>query len=351
MTAKDSSTTASTPPLLHAVPSPAAQLPELLATITSWLRLDAPVDANRSRSDRLRDAPDDVKDAFRKATRILSSLKAGDLDPWLAVRINTIILKDTRCIVYLDDKLEVQWWWLTRPDPGLVGVVQSRISQLTHESAFLMNFSEKDKQGEGSKDYRAARAKALEIRSGMAEALALALTGSGQQESERVLAEAQRNIVVAKDQHCRPIFLGWFFTFVAVVGVAAFASQYWTPGPTHAGTTLRLGAWLGAAEAGAFGAFLSALSRTRDLGLEPAAGHRGLMIEALARTLLGVGGALLARLAWHGGMFAGTVSQDAGVQSALLALVCIAAGASERILPALVGRAEALVNGNSTVSK
>src|SRR5215475_12238659 len=87
--------------------------------------------------DILKDNPA-AQDAYRNAMQMLSGLTAGSKDPWLGGIIETIIRKSTLYIVYLDNNLDIQWWWLTRPDEQAVGLVQARIGQLTKESSFLL---------------------------------------------------------------------------------------------------------------------------------------------------------------------------------------------------------------------
>jgi hypothetical protein len=96
---------------------------------------------------------------------------------------------------------------------------------------------------------------------------------------------------------------------------------------------------------------ISAMTRTRDLGLEPAAGFRGLLIEATARALIGAGTGVLVSFAYDSGILVKDgIRDDANVRQLLRLFLCVASGASERILPALVGRAESLVTGGSSTS-
>jgi hypothetical protein len=89
---------------------------------------------------------------------------------------------------------------------------------------------------------------------------------------------------------------------VTAISIVAFVLYRWidwftgNPAPNDSAT------WVNAAIAGAFGALVSALSRTKDLGLEPAARNPGLAVEAFARALIGAAAGLLVNFAFEGGL-------------------------------------------------
>lgn len=87
--------------------------------------------------------------------------------------------------------------------------------------------------------------------------------------------------------------------------------------------------WLAATVAGGAGAMISAMTRTRDLGLEPAAGFRGLLIEATARALIGAGTGVLVSFAYDSGILVkDAIRDDANVRQLLRLFLCVASGAS-----------------------
>ncbi len=150
---------------------------------------------------------------------------------------------------------------------------------------------------------------------------------------------------MSKDQHTRPLFLLFFLTIVSVLGAIL---GFWIcfGGRCCAAFDARfVGNWLEAAVAGSAGAMISAMLRTTDLGLEPAARWKGLMIEAAARALIGAGTGVLIALAYESGiLLKQIIKDDSQIQHAVRLFLCIASGASERILPSLVGKAEDLLN-------
>jgi hypothetical protein len=193
--------------------------------------------------------------------------------------------------------------------------------------------------------------KAKAIRTLIAESVAMMLNGSSVAECERVQAMAEQQILIAKDQVCRGFFFRQFGTTVITIGTAASvaigASYLWKITAINPVFCL-----LRAALAGSFGAFVSAMTRTRQLGLDPESGTYGLKSEARARALIGAGAAIFAYFAFHSGMLLkGAIGRDSNQADAALAFLCLVAGASERILPSLIVRGENIVDGSESKSE
>lgn len=331
----------------QADPVDPAKLPGYLATLSFEHR--------KSKDDWLKYNVN-AQNAFWGATQVLSTLKSGDTDPWSGLTIDTVIRKSTRYIVYVDSELDIQWLWLTRPDEVAVGLVQARIGQLTKESSFLLIGRPRWVWFGPFQVRREDRYLAKEIRCVMGEALALALNGGSQDSCEAVLDEAKRYIAIAKDQKTRPVFVAGFLLVVALLGgvLTAWLCRFAQCCANQLDYPFVTG-WLEAAVAGSAGALISSLLRTRDLGLEPAAQTTGLLTEAVARALIGAGSGVLVSFAFDSGMLLKGALQGTGETACMLRLfLCFASGVSERMLPALVGRAESLIisgSGNSTTAQ
>ena len=289
--------------------------------------------------------------AFALASQMLGRLHEGDEDPWSGKVIDTIVRKSSRYIVYLDDELRVRWWWVIKPHNPTLVAVQARINELTHDSAFLLlnwpggSWFARDCACLEGNLHKTPEART--IRSLIGEAMAVVLGGGTLEDCEKVLMKAEHAIAVSKDQRCRPRFVGWFATAVAAISIVAFVLYRWidwftgNPLPEDSAT------WVNAAIAGAFGALVSAVSRTKDLGLEPAARNPGLAVEAAARALIGAAAGLLVNFAFEGGLLVkAALADNDSLQDAVRLFLCIAGGISERVLPSLVGRAEGLVAQN-----
>lgn len=159
--------------------------------------------------------------------------------------------------------------------------------------------------------------------------------------------EARKQVILAKDRRCRPWFIFWFLipvilaNFLPHIGLSCWTDnatlclQKW--GQAHAHAMLALGA-------GTIGALVSAISRTQQIGLDPRSGQLGLFTEALSRAILGATAGALTSLAIDGHLILG---EELVNTPALRFFLAFAAGFSERVLPALIGKAETTIAGDA----
>jgi hypothetical protein len=287
----------------------------------------------------------DIHEAYKTASHILSMLHENVTDPWTGSNIHKIIRKSSRFIVFLDDQLNIKWWWVLRPNMATISEVQARITELTHESAFLVDERQKGHSAGHAEGAAATHTREAEnIRCIIGEAMALALNEGTIADCEKVFAEAESYIAVAKDQRCRPKFVVVFVIAVLGFGVIALLRYLgWLGHALQENSVVQH--WMEAAVAGAFGALISAVSRTTQLKLEPAAGTSGIAVEAVARALIGAAAGIVVNFAFEGGLLVKDAlnPNHPQLQDSVRLFLCITAGISERILPALVGKAESLV--------
>lgn len=305
-----------------------------------------------------------IKDKLRLTMSVLSCLKEGDLDPWTGRKIQFLIRKSARYVVYLDDRLEVQWWGIQRIDDKQgMSVVLANVKRISSASNFLLEKDselfkpwfpklrsffhfvrvlEHSTEAQLNANTDRAHDSAKRIRTLIAESMAMVQNGGNPEECLKVQAMADDQILVAKDQLCRPVFF-WWFVFVLLLflcfagAVNIFQLAY--PSLLREAVPQLFDAGL----AGAFGALLSVTARTRTLMLEPESGKRGLRIEAVSRLLIGVGAGILVYLAFNAHLLLKDAINGAQAQTAALWLLCIASGLSEKILPSVLGKAETLV--------
>lgn len=110
---------------------------DAIAKISTWRQIEG-VESDGSYT-ALKNAPPDVKDAYFAAILAISRLKPEDTDPWMLEKIQIIIRKSTRYIIYLDERFEIQWWWIIPPnDVDNLTLLQTHITQIETESNFLM---------------------------------------------------------------------------------------------------------------------------------------------------------------------------------------------------------------------
>jgi hypothetical protein len=307
--------------------------------------------------------PVEITEKRRIVMTRLSSLQEGDIDPWMGQKIECLIRKSTRYIVYLDENLEVQWWWAQRlSDEEEMSVIQANVMRLSCASNFLL-----DRRSDLLKppfpklrslflsivrrvtdeqllvNTSRARDSAKRIRMLIAESMAMVLNNVKREECEKVQAMAEDQILIAKDQLCRPVFLRWFVTvLICLAGMVCALDIVQAGYPSVLLQTIET--WLQAGLAGAFGALLSVTTRTRSLRLEPESEKRGLRMEAFSRLLIGIGAGILVHLAFEANLILkGALSDISGVRQAAHLFLCIASGWSEKILPSLLSRAESFV--------
>ncbi|MDX8129055.1 hypothetical protein ACH5Y9_23845 [Methylomonas sp. BW4-1] len=333
---------------------------DAMARISAWRQIEG-IKADGSRVP-LIEAPQEVKDAYLVAIRAISKLKPDDTDPWMLGKIQLIIRKSTRYIIYLDQNFEIQWWWTSPPaDLDNLTLLQTHITQIETDSNFLMEkvgkpwqFPSFFRNTQADADSATlslpfqASSELIGIRAMLGEAAAIAMNGGKQEDWGRVIDEARKQVTLAKDRRCRPWFIFWFLVPVILANflphfslscwpdVTTLCMQKWGQGHAHA--MLALGA-------GTIGALVSAISRTQQIGLDPRSGQLGLFTEALSRAILGATAGALTSLAIDGHLILG---QELVNTPALRFFLAFAAGFSERVLPALIGKAETTITGEVT---
>ncbi|WP_445370686.1 hypothetical protein ACH518_15110 [Methylomonas sp. HW2-6] len=331
---------------------------DAMARISAWRQIEG-ID-EKGESIPLCKADDDVKDAYLIALRVISRLKPGGTDPWMLGKIQVLIRKSTRYIIYLDQNFEIQWWWIIPPDDvDNLTLLQTHITQIETDSNFLMEkvenfwrflhfFQEKQPEYETSTQSLPFQAsiELIGIRTMLGEAAAIAMNGGKSDDWGRVIDEARKQVTLAKDRRCRPWFIFWFLVPVVLANflphvnmfcwtdTTSLCFQKWGQGHTHA--MLALGA-------GTIGALVSAISRTQQIGLDPRSGQLGLFTEALSRAILGATAGALTSLAIDGHLILG---EELVNTPALRFFLAFAAGFSERVLPALIGKAETTITGD-----
>lgn len=297
---------------------------------------------------------DEVKEARRILFDTLAEIEQGKDDPWLKRTVVVLVRKSTRHVVYLDQNNDVQWWWARRPDDTAgISQVQAEVTRLSNDSSFLRHLefatpwlSRMQPADQSNREALAATARERlgEIRALLAEAIAHALDTNDLPACQKILKEAELQIVLEKDRRCRPMFIEYFlaFTLLALSILAVTWSLHYTRVVVVQSFVVN---WLSAGAAGVFGALISAVSRSAELKLEPRSGRSGLRTEALARAILGFGAGFLTGLGFDAGLISGIFKPEAFDAARIFLTTC--AGASERILPTLIGKADTIAAGKA----
>ena len=246
------------------------------------------------------------------------SLKEGDVDPELGKTVQDLIMATEEFVVYVDTEQDVQWQTVEPYEkPKHRGEVLSRATILEAQSKFIT-------------DTKTLRA----VRRIIAEAIAQCLDRQSKEDSLRLLREAEQQISARNKE----VAWQWYFKaayLVAGLAIAVFILIWALRVPLidYFGRNA-IGVVLGAL-CGPLGSLLSATSRANRLVLDANAGQRIHTFEGLSRIGVGMVGALFVALATKGGLIMGGM-HFAGSSLSLMLALCVAAGASERLVPSLV---------------
>jgi len=258
----------------------------------------------------------------------------GDREPHLGKTIQVLILKTTDFIVYLDEDLFVEWAFTrayeAQADLSNLGHVLNRVSQV---QAFPLSHLSIEQL--------------TTFRQLVGEAVARLLSDRDPESANEALDNATKWVEGRNKEVAR----WWYLSASALVaaGMAGIGAALWM---TRRALQSAVGAGafetaLGAT-AGAVGAFLFILWRSKDLPFDPSATRRIHWLEGVSRVLAGGAGAALVALAIRSEVILGGVLAASGHRLALLLALCMTSGVSERFVPSLVERVEATAWKDST---
>jgi hypothetical protein len=252
------------------------------------------------------------------------SLKEGDIDPSSGKVIKFIIVvnDDKGFIVYIDTNLEIQWTHSKKlKTDDNFGLVLNRVAHLESRARFI-----------------ADQDCLLSIKRQIAEGIARYLDFLSYKLSKEIhdLVEVQIETLNKKESW------GWYFkaaygltlTCVILWGIMWSLRSYIAPFIGQVGFEVILGGLVGA-----IGAIISVVSRGDSLNLDANAGKTIHLTEGTARIIVGISGAFLVTLAIKGGILLSGIKFSGNQFSVLLAFA-IVAGASERLVPNLIGKVE-----------
>lgn len=250
----------------------------------------------------------------------LSNLKDGDHDDALNKDIKVVVLVSGTFIVYIASDLSIQWRttsaheWVSNS-----GEVLNRVAILETRSRFI-------------KDLLALEA----VRRQIAEGLVRCLDDRSIDGANVILNEAKAEIAARNKE----LAWSWYFqaAYKVTLGCAVVIGVLWLarePVRSAIGS-IAFEVLLGAL-CGAIGALLSVTIRGDRLNLDANAGASIHRLEGLSRIGAGFAGAALVALAIKSGALLGGMHFE-GNQFSLLLFFCIVAGASERLVPALIDK-------------
>jgi hypothetical protein len=261
-----------------------------------------------------------------------SVYKEGDDFPRLNKKIHLLIRKKGEYIVFLDKHLYVHWYFnAAYEDAGFAkdyGEVVIRQANLEATSILLLKGPQ------------------LEVfRRLLGESIARLLEDRESENAQQMLDKAEVFLRARSRERARFWYLSATLTATAVAlaaGVFAWSFRQRVAAAIGVGegtVELLLGAGVGS-----FGALLSVLLRSDDLAIDVSAGRFVHYFEGTMRALIGVAAGFLFALTIKSNILLGAVNRSERATPILL-VICIIAGASERLLPDLIKQLEGTLVG------
>jgi hypothetical protein len=276
------------------------------------------------------ESDNEIQTAARKISRAsengenddFSKFTEGDTFPYNKKKIQLIIVAEKDYIVFLDPDMYVRYWG-TRELPSDFGDVLIRQANLEATSKLLL---------EGVQ---------LEVfRRLLAESVGR-LYDDGKSENARLMLDKAEVFLRSRS---REKARGWYLSAAVVMTMAVLAAAVvlWL-------LRSSMLALLGASEVviqvmlgtaiGSLGALVSVLLRSDELTIDVSAGPRVHYFEGALRIIIGCIAGFLFALAIKSNILLGTIN-NSDKSLSLLLLICIVAGASERLLPSLIRQLE-----------
>jgi hypothetical protein len=286
--------------------------------------------------------PEGAKNQPGKPKTSYKDFNANDGDPGVNVKIKEILIQTDTYFVYLDQDLILRWHWNSAIDPNVAAPIFNRACELQAKSEFL-------RQTRRQRDLTSARRL-------IGEGLVIMFSTQNQQYANAALDTAEKFITQIGTETSRGWYFGPFFILFAISVIAGLI--LYRQG-RMAITTLPLVCCL----AGGIGAFISTAIGNERIPCAPTAGRLLHILEALLRYTIGFAAGLIIWLAASGNVIIGflnSLGSNAAATSVspwpggtlpanvyALVAVTMLAGASERLLPSLIGRFDDSVKDTS----
>lgn len=266
----------------------------------------------------------------------VSALREGEKDPVLNVKIHELIYHTSKFIVYLDERLRVQYRgdWLFPDGWEPICFELARLEALTlGERSFFWIKPDQEQL--------------LAMRRLIAEVYARLHAAPSISNAQACLTKADQVIsgIVADNTRLKRLVASVFVaSLTGMIGWLWVIKHKGIPGTPGIHSDNEFGLWI---PLGAIGALLFSFTRMHSIEVKPFSSNWLVFWESAARILAGAIGALLLVSAAKANLLLGVLSQATTNASAFWGLLTLSilAGASERLVPDFITRMDGSSSG------
>jgi hypothetical protein len=255
-----------------------------------------------------------------------TSLKVGDIDRQMGVKIKEILFVNESCIVYIDEQLALQWYWSLSLPPESATIF-NRAADLEARAQFLRHQKQKE-------DLQSA---IRLIGEGVFE-----LFSTGDHTYANTAMDTADKFI---SQRSREVSRGWYFGpflgFFVISIIGLLALYIFDP-------TLNKTAIFACIFAGGVGAFVSRALASDNTPIAATAGKTLHRIEAILRWCIGLTAGLVIWLLVSGNIAVSFLNSSGAPNTFALISIALLAGASERLLPSLIRSFDDSINKKDT---
>jgi hypothetical protein len=259
------------------------------------------------------------------------SLKVGQIDPSMGVKVKEILLRSKSCIVYIDEKFSLQWYWDFPLNAEMAAKTFNRAGDLEARIQFL-----RGKRGQEDNLLSALRL--------IGEGVVELFTTKGVTYADAALDTADKFVT----QRAREVSRRWYFIpfliFFAVSALVILVSYIYDPAMTKQIAII-------CTFAGGLGAFISRALDNDNTPISATAGRMLHWIEATLRWCIGLTAGLTVWLLVTGKIAASFLNTSDGQNTFGLVAIALLAGASERLLPSLIQTFDDSIKSKDSPSK
>jgi hypothetical protein len=244
------------------------------------------------------------------------SFKVGELDPSMGVKIKEILLRTESCIVYIDEKFTLQWYWDFPLNAETGAKIFNRAGDLEARIQFLR----------GKKDQEDNLLSALRL---IGEGVVELFTTKGVVYADAALDTADKFVTQRAREASRRWYFIPFLIFFAASSLVILISYIDDPTMTKQIAII-------CTFAGGLGSFISRALDNDNTPISATAGRMLHWIEATLRWCIGLTAGLIVWLLVTGKVAASFLNSSDGQNTFGLVAIALLAGASERLLPSLI---------------